>query len=56
MLVYMSGHLSFFRRSQTVVEKFMQFPNLRNLDAYLNMPWIYSDSGERLCANMFAHA
>lgn len=45
VLLYLPGHLAFFRNAPHIVDQFMTFPNLRTLDAYLNLPWISSDSG-----------
>lgn len=37
VLLYMPGHLTFFRRSAEFTAKFLDFPSFRNLDTWLQM-------------------
>jgi len=46
VLVFLPGHLSFFRHSSRVVDQFMLFPNFRSVDTFLNMPWLGGDTEE----------
>ncbi|KAF9528932.1 hypothetical protein CPB83DRAFT_893901 [Crepidotus variabilis] len=40
ILLYLPGHLMFFKHSTFVLEEFMTFPNFKTVDAFLNLPWI----------------
>jgi hypothetical protein len=46
LLLFMPGHLGFFRNSAQFTAQFLEFPNFRNLDAFLHLPWIDSAAGE----------
>lgn len=46
VLLYLPGHLMFFRHAKHVVDEFMTLSNLRSPEAYLKDPWIGPDAGE----------
>ena len=45
VLLYLPGHLMFFKHAKSVVDEFMNFPNLKTMHAFLNLPWIGHDAG-----------
>lgn len=42
-LVYVPGHLAFFRNSEHLTAEFMKFPGVASLDGFLQQTWM--DSG-----------
>lgn len=48
VLMFMPGHLTVFRYSQHVLDEFMLFPNLRDIQSYLAEPWIDDASEESI--------
>ncbi|KAI0261005.1 hypothetical protein BC834DRAFT_492851 [Gloeopeniophorella convolvens] len=46
VLLYMKGHLSFFRHSPEVTRQFLTFPNFRTQHTFLTLPWIETDAEE----------
>lgn len=47
LLLIMPGHLAFFRNSPAFTEKFLEFPNFKNIEAFLHLPWIDSAAGKK---------
>jgi hypothetical protein len=54
LLLFMPGHLAFFRNSAQFTVQFLEFPNFRNLDAFLNLPWVDTAAGEHLIPSIYA--
>jgi|SRR5882762_8424566 len=48
LLLFMPGHLAFFRNSAQFTAQFLEFPNFRNLQAFLHLPWVDAAAGEFL--------
>ncbi|KDQ20882.1 hypothetical protein BOTBODRAFT_169589 [Botryobasidium botryosum FD-172 SS1] len=46
ILLYLPGHLAFFKHATHISDQFMNLPNLQTMDAYMTMPWIGSDAEE----------
>jgi hypothetical protein len=47
VLLYLPGHLTFFRNSAQVTTGFLAFPNFQNLNAFLHDPWFGWAAGEK---------
>ena len=43
VLLYIPGHLAFFKNSEHLTLEFMKFPQVRTLDGFLQQQWM--DSG-----------
>ncbi|KAJ8523019.1 hypothetical protein ONZ45_g500 [Pleurotus djamor] len=46
MLLFMPGHLAFFKHASYVVDEFMQFPNVKDMKGFMDLPWVSSDTEE----------
>ena len=49
VMLFMRGHLMFFRHDKRVTNEFFNFPALRSLQSFLNTPdaWIDTAAGEQ---------
>ncbi|KAF7440632.1 hypothetical protein PC9H_000978 [Pleurotus ostreatus] len=46
ILLFFPGHMAFFKNKEHVVSAFMDFPNLKTYESYMDLPWVSTDTEE----------
>lgn len=54
VLLFLPGHLAFFRHAPHVTDAFMRFPNVRTYRNFLDLPWISIEAGTRAPSFLFS--
>lgn len=45
ILLFFPGHMAFFKNQERVVNAFMDFPNVKTYESYMELPWVSTDTG-----------
>ncbi|KAL4266174.1 hypothetical protein AB1N83_000552 [Pleurotus pulmonarius] len=46
ILLFFPGHMAFFKNQEHVVSAFMEFPNVKTYESYMELPWVSTDTEE----------